>query len=232
MTKKFVFCDLDETLIRIKSMFSFHDFWFRHWLGEAGVQADGELDDINAILQSLSRRGVSREEVNRRYYEFFAGRRAVDVEACAERWFAQVRNNEPDFWLQQSCAEMNRLRALGHEPVLVSGSLIEIVRPIAAALNVDHILATTLTRSGDCFTGRIIPPQTIGLGKAGAVALFLERQQANACDCAAMGDDRSDIPMLELVGDPIAIVGDVLLDHEAGKRGWRRIVLTTLPKAA
>lgn len=61
-----------------------------------------------------------------------------------------------------SCAEMNRLRALGYEPVLVSGSLAEIVRPVADALAIRHILATNLMRSGDHYNGRIIAPQTIG----------------------------------------------------------------------
>lgn len=232
MNKKFLFCDLDETLISIKSMFSFQDYWFQHWTVEQGIEGHGEFDDITAILQSLRRRGASREELNRRYYEFFAGRRAVDVAACAERWFAHVSQFVPDLWLQDSCAELNRLRALGYQPVLVSGSLTDIVRPVAEALGIEHILATNLMRSGDCYNGRIIAPQTIGLGKARAVTLFLESQQARAEDCAAMGDDRSDIPMLELVGDPIAVVGDAQLAVEAGKRGWRRIECQPVPQAA
>ncbi|MBC7859538.1 MAG: HAD family phosphatase [Burkholderiaceae bacterium] len=232
MTKKFVFCDLDETLISMKSMFSFQDYWFQHWTVEQGIDTHGELDDINAILQSLRRRGASREELNRRYYEFFAGRRVSDVAACAERWFAHVSQIGPDLWLHDSCAEMNRLRALGYEPVLVSGSLTEIARPVADALAIRHILATNLMRSGDHYNGRIIAPQTIGQGKARAVASFLDRQQARAADCAAMGDDRSDIPMLELVGDPIAVIGDALLAMEASKRGWRRIESTSIAQAA
>jgi HAD superfamily hydrolase (TIGR01490 family) len=232
MSKKFVFCDLDETLISIKSMFSFNDFWFRHWLDEQGIEGHAELDDINAILQSLGRTGASREEINRRYYEFFAGRRAVDVAACAESWFAHVNGTVQGLWLRANCDEMNRLRALGHQPVLVSGSLIEIVRPVARALNIGHILATNLAQHGGSYTGRIIPPQTIGRGKAVAVEMFLELHGGSAADCAAMGDDRSDIPMLELVGHPIAVAGDPLLAQAAAQRGWRLIESAGEPVAA
>lgn len=232
MSKKFVFCDLDETLISIKSMFSFNDFWFRHWLDEQGIEADGELDDINAILRSLARGGASREEINRRYYEFFAGRLANDVAACAESWAAHVNATEQDLWLRAGCGEMNRLRALGYEPVLVSGSLIEIVRPLARALDIGHILATNLAQFGGRYTGRIIPPQTIGRGKAVAVEMFLDLHGASAADCAAMGDDRSDIPMLELVGQPIAVAGDPLLVQAAAQRGWRLIESAREPVAA
>jgi phosphoserine phosphatase len=77
---------------------------------------------------------------------------------------------------------MLRLRTQGYEPVMVSGSLTEILRPIARALDIDPILATTLARSGKRFNGRIIAPQTIGPGKAQAIAAFLERQQADAAD--------------------------------------------------
>lgn len=64
------------------------------------------------------------------------------------------------------------------------------------------------------------------------MASFLERQQARAADCAAMDDDRSDIPMLELVGGPIAVIGDALLAMEASKRGWRRIESPPIAQAA
>ncbi len=47
-----------------------------------------------------------------------------------------------------------------------------------------------------------------------------------------MGDDSSDIPMLELVGQPIAVAGDPLLAQTAEQRGWRRIASAREPVAA
>lgn len=227
MTKKFLFCDVDETLISVKSMFSFHDYWFNNWLPAQCTERENEYEDINAIMHALNRSGTTRKELNRRYYEFFAGRRAVDVSACAEEWFTYASVNIPDFWVMESCNEVRCLRAQGYEPVLVSGSLTEILQPIARSLGIEHVLATKLTLSGERFNGRIIPPQTIGTGKATAITMFLAQHQVAGAECAAMGDDGSDIPMLESVGNPIAIVGDPVLSAEATRRGWRRILLNS-----
>lgn len=232
MTKKFLFCDVDETLISVKSMFSFHDYWFNNWLPTQRVERQREYEDINAIMRALNRCGATRKELNRRYYEFFAGRRVAEVSACAEEWFIHATANTPDFWVTESCNEMRRLRVQGYEPVLVSGSLTEILQPIARSLGIEHILATKLTLSGERYNGRIIAPQTIGTGKATAITMFLAQHQVAGAECCAMGDDGSDIPMLESVGHPIAIVGDPVLSAEASQRGWRRIVLTPALAAA
>lgn len=223
--EKFLFCDVDETLIGIKSMLSFHDYWYHHWLPARGLENSEEHGDISAILRALARNGASRNELNLRYYEFFAGRRSADVRACAEQWFAAT-SGKPGFWRDACCDELRAMRARGYEPVLVSGSLTDLVQPIARALGVEHVLATRLVSRGEYYTGRIVPPQTIGLGKATAITMFLAQHDASGADCAAMGDDVSDIPMLEAVGHSIAVIGDPELSDEALLRGWRRIVVS------
>lgn len=225
MTKKFLFCDVDETLISVKSMFSFHEYWFNNWLPTQCDERQREYEDINAIMRALNRHGTTRKELNRRYYEFFAGRSAVEIKACAEEWFTHVSANTPNFWVTESCNEMRHLRAQGYEPVFVSGSLTEILQPIARSLGIEHILATKLTLSREHFNGRIIPPQMVGTGKATSITMFLAQHDVAGAECAAMGDDGSDIPMLESVGHPIAIVGDPVLSAEATRRGWPRILL-------
>ena len=232
MNKKFLFCDVDETLISIKSMFSFHHYWFQQWLPiKHGSEHQREYEDINAIMRALALRAIPRTELNRRYYEFYAGRDIVEVNACAQEWFAETSAEQPDFWLHQSCNEMRRLRSKGYEPVLVSGSLTEILKPIVKALEVEHLLAINLERSGEHFTGNILAPQTIGVGKVKAITMFLAQQNVDSSVCAAMGDHGSDIPMLEMVGHPIAVIGDPQLAAHAANRGWRKIVLGQVPES-
>ena len=62
--------------------------------------------------------------------------------------------------------------------------------------------------------------------------MFLAQHEVTGTECAAMGDDGSDIPMLESVGHPIAVVGDPVLNAEATRRGWPRILLNSLVVAA
>ena len=70
------------------------------------------------------------------------------------------------------------------------------------------------------FTGNILPPQTIGSGKADAINEFLQRMQSDSNDCFAYGDDISDVPMLESVGHPIAVDGGRRLTEYAKTMGW------------
>ena len=39
-------------------------------------------------------------------------------------------------------------------------------------------------------------------------------------DCHAYGDSISDLPLLELVGHPVAVNADFRLAREARRRGW------------
>ena len=62
--------------------------------------------------------------------------------------------------------------------------------------------------------------KTIGPGKAEAIAKFLQLNGADAAACWAIGDDLSDLPMLELVGNPVAVGCGTPLANLANKRGW------------
>jgi phosphoserine phosphatase len=82
------------------------------------------------------------------------------------------------------------------------------------------MLATRMEVSDGVYTGEILAPQTIGLGKAEAIREFLRGTGARAEDCYAYGDDISDLPMLQEVGYPRVISGGRGLESCARKRGW------------
>ncbi|MDE2000190.1 MAG: HAD-IB family hydrolase [Burkholderiales bacterium] len=222
MNKAYAFFDVDGTLIKGKSMFDFHDFWYQN-----GAEASSrhEHEDISAILSSLAVSGASRALINRRYYEFFAGRSVSNVTACAKAWAEQALE-KPDFLVHKVVQRLSALRQDGVEPVFVSGSFVELLSPIAKALDVKYVLATRLVNDGKKYNGRITMPQTIGTGKAQAMHAFLADQDADGRDCWAFGDDISDVPMLELVGHPTAVIGDQELAMIAAIRDWPTIKLT------
>ena len=130
MTKPYAFFDVDGTLLRIKSMFSFHDFWYRRWKelnDEAFVE---EHKDVTAILRALTESDTPRELINRRYYEFFSGRSVDEVASCALAWTRHV-TADPRLFITEVTEELESLRTKGVEPVFVSGSFVEILEPIA-----------------------------------------------------------------------------------------------------
>ena len=107
--------------------------------------------------------------------------------------------------------------------VFVSGSFPAILKPVARVTKVRHILSTLMEVENECYTGRILTPQTIGAGKAEAIRIFLASVNGVAEHCYAYGDDISDLPMLQSVGKPTVVRGGRGLEQRAQELGWRII---------
>jgi phosphoserine phosphatase len=96
----------------------------------------------------------------------------------------------------------------------------EILEPLARELGVVHCLATRLEEHEGRYTGEIEGLQMIGQGKADAVRAFLATRGARAAECFAYGDHHTDVPMLEAVGHPVAVIGDPRLAEHARRERW------------
>lgn len=212
----YAFFDVDETVISFKSMFSFQDYWYQHGPAEPGAGRD----HFHAVMRDLTGSGAPREEVNRRYYEFYAGRSAQEVGVLARRWFDEQVKSAPAAYREPVVGRLRRHQSDGVVPVFVSGSLLEILAPLADELRVDDLLCTRLETVDGRFTGRILPPQMIGDGKTAAVRDFIRARGAAPARCHAYGDDISDAGMLECVGQPHAVAGSPQLESYATARGW------------
>ncbi|WP_051235110.1 HAD family hydrolase [Marinimicrobium agarilyticum] len=213
----YAFFDVDDTLISVKSMFSFQAFWYDQTGDELG-RARYEQD-----LRRHLHPGASWEFLNRLYYRHFAGRDAKRVEALGQAWFEQQRKSESPFYHARPLAELEMHQRQGCEVVFVSGSFPALLEPIARELGVAHILATRLAVEQGRYTGEILPPQTIGAGKAEAIGEFLALRQCSPESCFAYGDDISDLPMLQAVGRPTVVSGGRELEARARAMGWRVI---------
>jgi HAD superfamily hydrolase (TIGR01490 family) len=210
------FFDVDGTLIRTKSMFAFQAFWYRAH-GAAGAR---EERAFLAEMRALERGGAERETINRTYYRWFAGRAVAEVAQAGEDWFAALEPELEGLLIGPAVACLRGHARGGVEPVFVSGSFPAALRPLARHLGVETILATTLLAEGGRYTGAIGDPQTIGAGKARAAAAFAARTGVELAQSHAYGDDRSDLPLLALVGHPHAVGGDPALEAAARVRGW------------
>jgi HAD superfamily hydrolase (TIGR01490 family) len=175
---------------------------------------------FQARFQRLRRRGVAREDINLLYYLSFRGRRPEVVRRLAGAWFARNTADPDRFYVPETLRALREHQSAGVEIVFVSGSMMEIVGPIAAALGVQYILATRAVVFNNRYTGGILPPQTIGSGKAQAVRDFLVQHRVDAQTCWAYADDISDIPMLAAVGHPVVVSKDPTMVRAARHRGW------------
>jgi HAD superfamily hydrolase (TIGR01490 family) len=219
---RFAFFDVDETLIDLKSMFSFRAYYYRHRLGNLRGQLANWL--AQRRLQQLLKQGRDRSYVNRAFYREFRGHSPADMAECARRWFAEA-SSQPSFYIKPVLNALQRHRANGIEPVFVSGSSLEILQPLADALGVRHLLVNRLAVEHGRFTGEILPPQTIGQGKRDAIEAFLNQHGAQGADCYGYGDHASDLALLEAIGHPNVVARDPVLLAIANERGWPVLTL-------
>ena len=211
MAQKFAFFDADGTLLGIRSMFSFELFYID------AVGGWTQRATAGLVFKVLYRLLLPRYLANRRFYRRYKGRRPSIVQDQVRCWYHTLRES---VYIHGAVRELEQLQAQGVQPVMVSGSSVDILRPFADRLGIRHVLATRLEVCAGAYTGRILPPQTIGLGKLEVVRNFLVREGGNPAECYGYGDHESDLPMLEAVGQPRVVAGNPKMELLAQKRSW------------
>ncbi|AWJ90326.1 hypothetical protein Sp245p_11270 [Azospirillum baldaniorum] len=218
--KRFAFFDVDETVIRFKSMFVFANHYYNRTGPLPGVIGPLRHRAFMARMNGYLRAGRSREFINMAYYREFAGRSQAAVQRLVRDWFRELRESGQDIYFPAVLEVIRRHQAANTRVVLVSGSFTELLEPIAEELNVFKVLATRLKVENGRYTGAILPQQMIGAGKAAAVRLLLEDEGADRADSWAYGDHHSDIPMLSEVGHPTIVSRDPEMIRLAAERQW------------
>jgi HAD superfamily hydrolase (TIGR01490 family) len=107
------------------------------------------------------------------------------------------------------------------EPVfLVSSSLQEIVEPLADAYGLDGAAGSLGEVAEDgTYTGRVLRA-CHGEGKVEALRELAETHRLDLSASTAYSDGHSDLPLLEAVGNPVAVNPDRDLRRIAAQRGW------------
>lgn len=214
----YAFFDVDDTLVSLKTMFSFAEFYWRH-VSRVPALGAARYRLFAARVALYRRLNIAREVINRDYYRQFRGRPVSEIEDAVAEWYGGLRRRA-DLFHPAVLTALEEHRRHGVEPVLVSGSSQEILAPLAAELGIKHVLATRLERRRGRLTGEIIPPQTIGKGKAVALLSFLREVAGDGSRSFAYGDHDSDVPMLECVGNAVVVTRDERMRTLARSRVW------------
>jgi HAD superfamily hydrolase (TIGR01490 family) len=115
---------------------------------------------------------------------------------------------------------MEAHRANGDRVYLVSAAPEEIVEPMSELLVVDGwICSRAELDAGGCYTGRM-GFYADGPRKAEAIVELAARGGIDLENSFAYSDSINDLPMLEVVGHPVAVNADRALGRLARARGW------------
>ena len=110
----------------------------------------------------------------------------------------------------------------GHLVALVSGTFAPWLEVITDRLGVDHSVGTPMEARNGRYTGHILPPFCQGFSKTQRVRAYLAEQGLDVDWAAsfAYADSGTDLPLLDAVGNPIAVCPDKVLLAHAQAQEW------------
>jgi len=124
--------------------------------------------------------------------------------------------------LPKAQAECDRHAAAGTVLVLATTAPQELAAPLAARAGFDDVVCTQYNSPNGTYDGTNASPYLWAEAKAQAVASWAARSAVDLTASFAYSDSWYDLPMLELVGNPVAVNPDVRLRLAARAKGWER----------
>ena len=118
----------------------------------------------------------------------------------------------------------------GRDTWIVSASPQKIIEPLALALGMRGAIGTRGEIAEGHYTGELDGPFVYGVGKAEAIEDLASSHDYDLALCYSYSDSVSDLPMMELVGHPVAVNPDSHLDRLARERGWPIVIFARKAK--
>lgn len=123
------------------------------------------------------------------------------------------------FVYQEALDLIGEHREAGREVYVVSSAPEEVVRPLAEHFGASGVIGTRAEVVEGRYTGRLAF-YCYGAGKAAAMREIAERDDLDLAASYAYSDSESDLPMLEAVGNPVAVNPSRALRHSAQANEW------------
>ncbi|HEV7700283.1 MAG TPA: HAD-IB family hydrolase [Pyrinomonadaceae bacterium] len=104
--------------------------------------------------------------------------------------------------------------------IVITGALDFTIDRLMDHLGIDDYRANCMEFVNGYSTGRIIPPVMASATKAQWIREYAEREHINLSDSYSYSDSISDLPMLSIVGHPVAVNPDIRLKQTALQHDW------------
>lgn len=118
--------------------------------------------------------------------------------------------------------EMELLARQGIRVILATSTPFEAVYPLAqyCGISASNIVATQFAYTDGIFDGKLIGVPVYSRYKCSIIRSFIQKSGTDMQRCSFYSDSVHDLPLLELVGYPVAANPDFKLRRIAKKRGW------------
>ncbi len=180
------------------------------------------------------------KEANDRFYQQYKNG-TMDIFEFLEfalRPLAQHSTQQLERWhdlFMQQCIEPMMLpkalklladhRARGDFLLIITATNHFVTSPIARKLGVDALLATDPEMDAGRYTGKVAGTPCFREGKVERLQHWLQHNSHTLQGSYFYSDSQNDLPLLELVENPVAVDADDILTRTATERGWPVISL-------
>jgi putative phosphoserine phosphatase / 1-acylglycerol-3-phosphate O-acyltransferase len=175
---------------------------------------------ILSLLVGLSGRKTAADvkRIDRSISESWHGRRVADFELVEDRFFTRFLAGRlyPEAWQL-----IREHLGAGHTVVIASAAARFQIRAAARELGVDHVLCTEPAVTAGVLTGNIDGDVLWRSYKADKVKAFACSNGIELADSYAYSNGGADVPMLSMVGNPVAVNPDRGLASAAADRDWQ-----------
>lgn len=209
------FFDLDKTIISKSSSLALGKPMYRAGLVTRSQLLRGAYAQMVYILL-----GADEKRMDRVKDSLLALTKGWDRQQVEELVREAIEEVVDPYIYQEALDLMALHRALGRKVYVVSSSPEEIVGPLAERLGAYGVVATRSEIVDGKFTGKL-EFYCYGEGKAEAIRDIAQAEHIDLSDSYAYSDSATDVPMLEVVGNPVAVNPDRELRKVAVSRGWQ-----------
>ena len=206
------FFDMDKTLIAENS----GSLYMRYRYSRGEISGMELLKGLGAYIQYkvgvLDIRNWTKNMMLQ-----FKNSNELELEREARDWFYELV--APTIYPEAE-ELVRKHQAQDHIVVIVSGATKFVVQPLAERLKIEHMLYTRLEVEGGVFTGRVIEPICFEEGKIYWLQQFIDEHDIDLAKSWFYTDSITDMPLMDIVGHPVAVNPDPLLYRTAVKRRW------------
>ncbi|MCC3281382.1 MULTISPECIES: HAD family hydrolase [Arthrobacter] len=209
------FFDVDNTLMRGASLF--HVARKMHQRGVFTLREAGGFayKQLRFMLKGENLKDV--HSVRDAALAFATGLAAEDVRTLGEEVYDEMIVSK--IWPGTRALTEQHMKA-GRPVWLVTGTPVEVASVIASRLSLTGALGTVSEVADGLYTGRLVGEFLHGPAKAEGVRALAEQEGLDLSRCWAYSDSFNDVPLLTLVGHPVAINPDARLRRHARDHNW------------
>ncbi len=215
---KLAIFDIDGTIFRSSLVIE-----LSHALVEAGVfPASAKKEIAKEYLAWLDRKGSYEAYINKVvkiYVKHIGGQNFTQVKKIAQ----EVIHFQKDRVYRFTRDLIKKLKHQNYFLVAISGSPSYIVGSYAKAIGFNLFFGTELEVKNGKFTGKAVSLDS-AYNKAKIVKSLVKKYNISLKESIAVGDTESDVPMLKLVGKPMAFNPNLQLAKAAQRNKWAIVV--------